>query len=172
MRQTTVIGATTTSTVSTPTTTTTTLPVVTDTLTVRRARLKLPDGPQNDRLTLRGFLALAAGSDGIDPTREGFSLVLTDVRFDLPASAFTGTPGRWRYRDSSGLGSDPDGITSVSLRLRRDGSYKLGVRGRDLELSSFDGTTDRTIQVRVEIGNDRAAANLPFRRRGRDLRYP
>jgi len=40
------------------------------------------------------------------------------------------------------------------------------------DLSTFDGTTDRTIQVRVEIGNDHAAANLPFRRVGRNLRYP
>jgi hypothetical protein len=42
----------------------------------------------------------------------------------------------------------------------------------DVDGDGLDGTTDRTIQVRVEIGNDVAAANLPFRRTGRDLRYP
>ena len=60
----------------------------------------------------------------------------------------------------------------MGLRARRDGTYKLTIRGRDVELSSFDGTTDRTIQVRVETGNDQAAANLTFRRRGPHLTYP
>jgi hypothetical protein len=169
---TTVIGSTSTTTTTASTTTTTTLPVVTGTLTVRKARLKLPDGSQNDRLTIRGYLGLGAGSDGIDPTVDGLSLVLTGVQFDIHGNAFTGTPGRWRYRDPSGLGSSPDGITYVSVRVRRDGTFKLSIRGRDLDLSTFDGTTDRTIQVRVESGNDEAAQNLPFRRSGRDLRYP
>jgi hypothetical protein len=169
---TTVTGPTSTTTTTTSSTTTTTSPVVTGTLTVRRARLKLPEGAQNDRPTLRAFLTPGAGSDGIDPTQTGLSLVLTGIRFDIPANAFIGRPGRWRYRDSAGLASDPDGITNVSLRLRRDGLYKLSIRGRDAELSTFDGTTDRTIQVRVESGNDQAAANLSFRRQGRDLRYP
>jgi hypothetical protein len=39
-------------------------------------------------------------------------------------------------------------------------------------LCATDGTTDRTIQVQVEIANDEGAANVPFRRTGRDLRYP
>src|SRR5206468_4138379 len=78
---TTVAGATTT--MSTSSTTTTTLPSTTGTLTVRRARLKLPDGPTIDGLTLRGYLALGAGCDGIDPTHDGFSLRLTGVRFDI-----------------------------------------------------------------------------------------
>ncbi|TMB10788.1 MAG: hypothetical protein E6J71_26295 [Deltaproteobacteria bacterium] len=166
---TTVAGATTTT--STSSTTTTTLPSTTGSLTVGRASLKLPDGPSNDRLTLRGDLALGAGSDGIDPTHDGFSLRLTGVRFDIPASAFTGSSGRWRYRDRSGAASNPHGITGVTLRLR-GGTYKLSIRGRDADLSTFDGTTDRTIQVEVIIGNDQAAQNLPFRRHGRDLRYP
>ena len=169
---TTLPGGTTTTTTTTTSTTTTTVPGFTGTLDVRRARMKLPDGPMNDRLTLTGLLLLGAGSDGIDPTRDGFSLVLTGVRFDIPASAFSGSTGRWRYRDPTGQGSNPDGITSVMLRLRRDGSYRISVRGRNMELSTFDGTTDRTVQVRVEIGNDQAAANLPFRRVRRDLRYP
>ena len=166
---TTVAGATTTT--STSSTTTTTLPSTTGSLTVGRASLKLPDGPTNDRLTLRGDLALGAGSDGIDPTHDGFSLRLTGVRFDIPASAFTGSSGRWRYRDRSGAASNPHGITGVTLRLR-GGTYKLSIRGRDADLSTFDGTTDRTIQVEVIIGNDQAAQNLPFRRHGRDMRYP
>jgi hypothetical protein len=166
---TTVFGATTTTTSST--TTTTTLPGHTGTLTIRRARLKLPDGPQNDHLTIRGYLALAPDSDGIDPTQDGFSLTLTGVRFDIPASAFTGSAGRWRYRDSTGAASNPDGITGVNLRLKR-GVYKLSIKGRNADLSTFDGTTDRNIQVRVDIGNDQAAQNLAFRRSRRDLRYP
>ncbi len=166
---TTVPGATTTTTSST--TTTTTLPGHTGTLSVRRAKLRLPDGPQNDSLTLRGYLTLAPGSDGIDPTHDGLSLTLTGVRFDIPASAFTGSGGRWRYRDTTGSASNPDGITGVTLRLKR-GTYKLGIRGRNADLSTFDGTTDRSIQVRVDIGNDQAAQNLAFRRKGRDLRYP
>ncbi len=165
-------GSTSTTTTTASTTTTTTLPGVTGTLTIRRAQMKLPDGPANDRLTIRGYLALGAGSDGIDPPHEGFGLVLTGVRFDLPATGFTGIPGRWRYRDPSGAGSNPDGITYVSLRVRRDGTFKLSIKGRNAELSTFDGTTGRNIQVRVEIGNDDAAQNLPFRRSGRDLRYP
>src|SRR5438094_884639 len=169
---TTLPGGTTSTTTTTTSTTTTTVPGFTGTLDVRRARMKLPDGPMNDRLTLTGFLSLGAGSDGIDPTRDGFSLVLTGVRFDIPGSAFTGSAGRWRYRDPNGLGSNPDGITSVIVRRQRDGRYRINVRGRNMELSTFDGTTDRTVQVRVEIGNDRAAANLTFRRVGRDLRYP
>src|SRR4029077_1676230 len=72
---TTVIGPTTTSTTTASTTTTTTLPRVTGTLTIRSARLKLPDGPANDRLTIRGYLALGAGSDGIDPTHDGLGLI-------------------------------------------------------------------------------------------------
>jgi hypothetical protein len=160
-------------TTTTSSTTTTTLPGFTGTLVMRRARLGLPDGPANDRLTLKGALALAAGSDGIDPTQSGLALTLTGIRFELPPNAFTGVAGRWRYRDSSGLASDPDGIISVSLRIRRrDGTYKVSIRGRNAELSAFDGTTDRTIQLRLEIGNDQAAVNLPFDRRGRDLRYP
>src|SRR5438094_4466507 len=169
---TTLPGGTTSTTTTTTSTTTTTVPGFTGTLDARRARMKLPDGPMNDRLTLTGFLSLGAGSDGIDPTRDGFSLVLTGVRFDIPGSAFTGSAGRWRYRDPNGLGSNPDGITSVIVRRQRDGRYRINVRGRNMELSTFDGTTDRTVQVRVEIGNDRAAANLTFRRVGRDLRYP
>ncbi|HJQ84213.1 MAG TPA: hypothetical protein VKA21_09065, partial [Candidatus Binatia bacterium] len=165
---TTVPGATTT----TSSTTTTTLPSVTGTLAVRRARLTLPEGAANDRLTLRATLGLGGGSDGIEPTADGLAIVLTGVRFDVPASGFTGTPGRWRYREPTGQASDADGITSVVLRLRRDGTYKLNVRGRNADLSAFDGTTDRTIQVRIESGNDDAAANLPFRRVRRDLRYP
>ena len=148
------------------------MPGIVGTLSVRRARLRLPAGPANDRLSLSGTLALGAGSDGIDPTQQGFSLTLTGVRFDVPASGFTGTQGRWRYRDATGSASNPDGITGVTLRVRRDGTYTLKVRGRNAELSTFDGTSDRTIQVRVEIGNDAAAANVPFRRMGRDLRYP
>ena len=165
----TVPGSTTTTTSST---TTTTLPGFTGTLGVRRAFLQLPDGPQNDRLTVRATLALGAGSDGIDPTQSGLSLVLTGVRFDLPPGAFSGAPGRWRYRDPTGQASDPDGIVVVVVRQRGSATYKLKVVGRRAELSAFDGTTDQTIQVRVEIGNDQAAANLPFRRVGRNLRYP
>jgi hypothetical protein len=170
---TTLPGASTTTT-SSSSTTTTTMPATTGTLTVRRARLKLPDGPQNDRLTLRGSLALGTGSDGIDPTVSGLSLTLTGVRFDIPSNRFTGPPGRWSYRDPSGQGSDPYGLTLVKLRVRRDGTYKLSVRGRYADLSTFDGQNDggRTIQVQVEIGNDQAAENLHFRRIGRDLRYP
>jgi len=166
---TTVAGATTTTTTSS--TTTTTLPSTTGTLTVRRARLKLPAGNGNDGLTLRGYFAPGAGSDGINPAHDGLSLTLTGVRFDIPASAFTAGVGRWRYRDSSGAGSNPDGITSVNLRLKR-GAFKLNVRGRNADLSTFDGTTDRTIQVGVITGNDQAAQNLAFRRSRSDLRYP
>jgi hypothetical protein len=169
---TTLPGATTTTSTSSSTTTTTTLPGATGPLDVRRARLRLPAGPANDSLTLRGSFRLGAGSNGIDPPQEGFGLVLTGVRFDVPAGRFSGSAGRWRYSDPSGQGSDPDGLTSISLRVRRDGSYKLSIRGRGAELSMFDGTTDRTMQVRIEIGNDAAAANLHFRRAGRDLRYP
>ena len=79
------------------------------------------------------------------------------------ASSATGTRGQ---------ASDPDGITSVLIRPQRDGSWKLVIKGRNADLSTFDGTTDRSIQVRIEIGNDVAAANLTFRRRGTDLRYP
>jgi len=167
---TTVIGSTTTT--ATTSTTTTTVPGIVGTLTVRRARLHLPVGPANDRLSISGTLALGAGSNGIDPMQEGFSLTLTGVRFDVPASGFTGTPGRWRYRDATGAASNPDGITGVTIRVRRDGTYTLKVRGRNAELSTFDGSGNRTIQVRVDIGNDQAAQNLPFRRSGRDLRYP
>jgi hypothetical protein len=165
-------GSSTTTSTATTSTTTTTLPANTGTLGVRRARLKLPDGPANDRLSVRGTIVLAPGSDGINPAAEGFSFVLTGVRFDIPANAFTNVNGRFRYRDSTGQASDPDGITSIVVRPQRDGSFKLVVRGRNAELSSFDGTTDRNIQVRAEIGNDVAVANLTFRRSGRDLRYP
>jgi len=162
-------GATTTTTTST---TTTTLPGFTGTLNVRRARMTLPDGAQNDRFTMTGFFALGPGSDGIDPTHDGFSLVLTGLRFDLPASGFIGTVGRWRYRDRTGAGSNPDGLTSISVRVRRDGSYRVSVSGRNMDLSTFDGTTDRSVQVRIEIGNDQAAQNLTFHRTRRNLRYP
>jgi len=164
-----VPGSTTTTTSST---TTTTQPGFTGTLGVRRALLRLPDGAQNDRLTLSATLALGGGSDGIDPTQSGFSLALTGLRFNVPAGAFTGTAGRWRYRDPTGQASDPDGIVVVLVRRRSNGTYKVKVIGREADLSTFDGTTDQTIQVQVEIGNDQAPANLPFRRVGRNLRYP
>ena len=145
---------------------------MTGTLVVRKIKLKLPEGAQNDRLNVRAFLLPGPGSDGFDPMQQGLGLVLTGIRFDLPASGFTGTPGRWRYRDPSGLGSNADGITNATLRLRRDGNYKLAIRGRDVDLSAFDGTMGQTIHVRVEIGNDHAAANLAFRRKNRDLTHP
>src|SRR2546425_876376 len=131
-------------TTTTTSTTTTTLPGFTGTLNVRRARMTLPDGAQNDRFTMTGFFSLGPGSDGIDPTHDGFSLVLTGLRFDVPASGFTGTPGRWRYRDRTGAGSNPDGLTSISVQVRRDGSYRVSVSGRNMDLSTFDGTTDRS----------------------------
>ena len=134
--------------------------------------MTLPDGAQNDRFTMTGFFSLGPGSDGIDPTHDGFSLVLTGLRFDVPASGFTGTAGRWRYRDRTGAGSNPDGLTSISVRVRRDGSYRVSVSGRNMDLSTFDGTTDRNVQVRIEIGNDQAAQNLTFHRTRRNLRYP
>jgi hypothetical protein len=101
----------------------------------------------------------------------GLSLVLTGSRFDIPASAFVGRPGRWRYRDSSGLGSDPDGITSASLRVRRDGTYKVSVSGRYLEPSTFDGTSDPDDPG---AGRDRqrpGGREPGFRRVNRDFRF-
>ena len=59
----------------------------------------------------------------------------------------------------------------MSIRLQR-GVYRLNVRGKNAELSTFDGTTNRTVMVTVEIGNDRFAASLPFVRKRTDLRYP
>ena len=157
-----------------PTTTSTTVPGLHQgTLSVRRGRLTLPPGAGNDRLTLRATLALAPGSDGIDPASEGFMLSLDTVTFTIPGARFAVRSGRWRYHDRDGLGSVPSGITDVVVRLQRDGTYRIVVRGRHLELSTFDGTNDRTINVTVQIGNDRGSASVPFRRvRSRDLRTP
>jgi hypothetical protein len=56
------------------------------------------------------------------------------------------------------------------VRRRPNGTYRISVRGRGAELSSFDGTTDRTIAVGLTVGNDCATSNVNFRRIGTDLR--
>jgi hypothetical protein len=142
------------------------------TLIVRRARLVLPAGANDDKLTIKATLALAAASDGIDPLVEGLILTLDDLTFSLPASGFTGTPGRWRYRDSDGTASQPDGITKVVLRQASDGSLRLKIKGRDLDLSTFDGTNDRVVAIGLLMGNDRATTPASLRRTGRNLRAP
>ena len=119
---------------------------------------------------VRGTLTLASGSDGIDPQAQGFSLSLDSLRYNVPPGVFRGGTGRWRYRDSSGLGTTPKGITSVTVRRRANGTYRISVRGRGAELSSFDGTTDRTIVIGVTVGNDCASSSVNFRRVGTDLR--
>jgi len=137
-----------------------------------RARLSLPAGTNNDRLRLRAILALAAGSDGIDPHADGLSVSLDSGAYDLPASGFTPRRSGWRYRDPTGQGSSPHGITKAILKRQRDGTFKVSVSGRDLDLSRYDGTDDRTIVIGLETGNDHGTATAPFRRAGHNLRTP
>jgi hypothetical protein len=171
--QTTNPSSTTTTTPTTSSTTSTTVPCAfADTLSLRRARLRLPPGAANDGLNIRGTLTLAPGSDDIDPQAQGFSVSLDALRFNVPPGVFRGASGRWRYRDSSGQTTTPKGITSVAVRRRPDGTYRISVRARGTELSAYDGTTDRTIAVGVTVGNDCATISASFRRIRTDLRYP
>ena len=88
---------------------------------------------------------------------------LDTLGFELPPGVIGGQPQRWRHRDPSGASSTPDGIVSLSLRrIRNSTSYRLNVRGRNAELSAFDGTTDRAITIGVGVGNDCASTTVSF----------
>jgi hypothetical protein len=165
-------NATTTTTTST-TTTTMPPPVYEGTLSRVRSRLTLRPAANDDRLSLNATLALAPGSDDIDPGTEGLELGFDGQSFVLPPGTLVPRSNGWRYRDTTGQASTPDGITTLRLRRRRDGTLRLSVRGRDVDLSQFEGSGNQTIAVAVEIGNDRFAASLPFRRvSGGHLRTP
>ena len=92
--------------------------------------------------------------------------------YDLPASGFMPRRSGWRFRDPTGHGSSPHGITKAILRRQRDGTFKVSVSGRDLDLSRYDGTDDRTIAIGLETDNDHGTATAPFRRPGHNLRTP
>ena len=99
---------------------------------------------------------LGAGSDGIDPSGDGFGISVDRSFFSLPAAAFSSRNGRsWRYRDATGSASTPPGLTKVALRRRANGALRLSVKGRDLDLGSLHGTDDRSVEIDADIGNDR-----------------
>jgi hypothetical protein len=135
-------------------------------LRVQRARLVIRGGGR-DRLVLRAEPLPGVDSDGFDPAAEGFGFAVDDAFFSVPAASFTSRNGRiWRYRDRSGAGSSPPGIFKVVLRVRRNGTFKLAIGGRSLDLSSFAGVDDRTVEVAAEIGNDRLRDAVMLGRRG------
>jgi hypothetical protein len=60
----------------------------------------------------------------------------------------------------------------VSIRQRSDGTFLVHVSGHQIDLSPFEGTDDRLINVRLESGNDRASVGAAFERtRGGSLRH-
>ncbi|HYC00616.1 MAG TPA: FG-GAP-like repeat-containing protein [Candidatus Limnocylindrales bacterium] len=144
-------------------------------LAVLRSNLSLrPQETGRDALTMKAVLTPSAEGDGIDPDSEGFSLTLDDERFTLPPGAIEQRgDNAWRFSDSDGAGSLPAGMTRMVLRRSADGSVRIVVRGRNLDLSEFHGTDDRTITVGVDIGNDHAETPVAYRRiLQRHLRTP
>ena len=142
------------------------------TLSALRAHLSLPLGASNDRLRLRAIMALAGGSDAIDPAAHGLSLDLDASTFDLPASGFMARGTGWLYRDPGAQASTPHGISRAVLKRQHNGTFKVTITGRSLDLSRYDGANNRSVAIAVESGNDRANATAAFRRTNHDLRTP
>ena len=142
------------------------------TLSALRAHLSLPLAASNDRLRLRAIMALAGGSDAIDPAAHGLSLDLDASTFDLPASGFMARGTGWLYRDPGAQASTPHGISRAVLKRQHNGTFKVTITGRSLDLSRYDGANNRSVAIAVESGNDRANATAAFRRTNHDLRTP
>ena len=81
-------------------------------------------------------------------------------------------PSGWLYRDPGAQASTPHGITRAVLKRQHNGTFKVTITGRSLDLSRYDGTNNRTVALAIESGNDRATANASFRRTNHDLRTP
>ena len=117
-------------------------------------------------------MALAGGSDGIDPAADGLSLDLDASTFDLPASGFMARGTGWLYRDPGAQASTLHGISRAVLKRQHNGTFKVTITGRSLDLSRYDGANNRSVAIAVESGNDRANATAAFRRTNHDLRTP
>ncbi|HYC53611.1 MAG TPA: FG-GAP-like repeat-containing protein [Candidatus Binatia bacterium] len=144
-------------------------------LEVTRSKLTLrPDAVGADALSMKALLTPDADGDGIDPDSEGFSFALDGQRYTLPPGVIQQRgENAWKYSSSDGAGSVPAGIRKLVIKRAENGSVRIVVKGRDLDLSQFHGTDDRTITVEVDIGNDHAQDEVAYRRiMERHLRTP
>lgn len=87
----------------------------------------------SDFFTLRPFLQIA------QEARQPLVSCRRNVRCRVPrARRICASQRPGRYRDSTGLTSDPDGIKNASPSVRRNGTYKVSLNGR--YLSTFLST--------------------------------
>ncbi|HXC51235.1 MAG TPA: FG-GAP-like repeat-containing protein [Candidatus Limnocylindrales bacterium] len=144
-------------------------------LQVESARMSLkPDQDAADRLTARIRITTDSDGGGIDPAADGFALAFDAAMFTIPAAAISQKNATtWEYKDGSGAGSSPPGLTRATLKQADDGSISVRVKGRDLDLAAFHGEEDMVIRVAFDSGNDHAEADATFTRANpRTLKTP
>jgi hypothetical protein len=144
-------------------------------LSVPSARMKLRSGETGaDALVARLLVVPDADGGGVDAAPDGITLAFDGTILAVPAQAFVRkNDTTWDYKDRSGAGSTPTGLTRVSIKQSADGALVIKVKGRDLDLSEFHGDDDRVVRVEFDSGNDHAETEATFvRANERTLKTP